>query len=69
MASPRPLSPAPTFPFLASLCLVQLVPKDTRGLRGGPADTGEICGLEFSGSWNVPAKVTVHTCVCLGHWH
>lgn len=28
-----------------------------------------LCGLRFSGSWKVPAKGTVHPCVCLGHRH
>lgn len=36
MASPRPLSPAPAFPFLASLSLIQLVPKDTVGYGAVP---------------------------------
>lgn len=65
---PNPSVPhRPSLPW--HLCLEQLVPKDAHGLQGSPADTHEICGLEFSGSCKVPAEGTLHPCVCLGHRH
>lgn len=63
---PRP-QPCTAVPFLASLRLVRLVPKDACGSQGGPAGPREIRGLESSGSWKVPVEGPVHTCVCPGH--
>lgn len=49
MASPRPLSPAPAFPFLASLSLIQLVPKDTVGYGAVPLILVRYVDLHFRG--------------------